>query len=242
MNADERRLIDETLQGRTEAFGELVARYQNALYNSILRVLSHPDDSLEVLQETFLHAYQALGSFKGDSEFYTWLYRIAFNQAISLKRRQRKFRGMIRFPMTGEEGPEFADRSQHPSPTASLEREENDRALQQAMAKLSTEHRIILTLKDIEDLRYEQIAEILDIAVGTVRSRLHRARAELRQLLTPECEPPVAAMTVTQETPSAKRGESVAAQASGRGKHRQAEPATDPRRSESSLGTRREPT
>ena len=239
MNAEERRLIDETLQGRTESFGELVSRYQNALYNAILRVVGHPDDSLEVLQETFLNAYQALGSFKGDSEFYTWLYRIAFNQAISLKRRQRKFRGMIRFPLAGDEGPEFADRSHDPSPTASLEREENDRALQQAMAKLSTEHRMILTLKDIEDLRYDQIAEILDIAVGTVRSRLHRARAELRELLSPEPESSREALMVSRDPPTPVR---IAApdKASSPGAHRNSDSPPDGR-PERLPGTRREP-
>src|SRR6185437_4437268 len=83
------RLITESLQGRTGAFGMLVRRYQDRLYHSVYRMVENPDDALDVVQEAFLNAYQNLASFKGDSLFFTWLYRIAVNTAISLKRKQR---------------------------------------------------------------------------------------------------------------------------------------------------------
>ena len=88
MNDDDRRLIAECLGGHQDAFGQLVSRYQGRLYNAVVRLIDHPEDAADVVQETFLSAYQALHTFKGDAEFYTWLYRIAFNTAVSLKRKK----------------------------------------------------------------------------------------------------------------------------------------------------------
>ena len=89
MNQDDRRLILECLGGQTEAFGELVRRYQDRLFHAVLRIVDNPDDALDAVQDAFINAYVSLASFKGDAEFYTWLYRIAFNTAVSLKRRRR---------------------------------------------------------------------------------------------------------------------------------------------------------
>ena len=89
MNTDDRRLIAECLKGRTASFGDLVRRYQDRLFNAVYRVLDNTEDTHDVVQEAFLNAYQSLNSFKGDSEFFTWLYRIAFNAAITLKRKRR---------------------------------------------------------------------------------------------------------------------------------------------------------
>ena len=89
MSADDRRLIRECLQGDASAFGELVRRYQDRLYNTAYRLVGNAEDAQDVVQDAFLHAYQALDGFKGDSQFFTWLYRIAVNTAISLRRKQR---------------------------------------------------------------------------------------------------------------------------------------------------------
>src|SRR5205823_234492 len=89
VSADDRRIIADSLEGRTAAFGELVRRYQDRLFNTVYRVVGNAEDAQDVVQEAFLHAYQSLGSFKGDSAFFTWLYRIAVNTAISLKRKHR---------------------------------------------------------------------------------------------------------------------------------------------------------
>src|SRR5205085_9725872 len=89
VNPDDHRLIAECLQGRTAAFGELVRRYQDRLYNTVYRLVDNADDAQDVVQEAFLHAYQSLDRFKGESQLFTWLYRIAVNAAISLKRKQR---------------------------------------------------------------------------------------------------------------------------------------------------------
>jgi RNA polymerase sigma-70 factor, ECF subfamily len=187
VNTDDRRLIMECLQGRGEAFGELVRRYQDRLYNAVYRVVDSSEDAYDVVQDAFLNAYQSLNSFKGDSEFYTWLYRIAFNTAISLKRKKRL---LLSLDGGRPEEPvgEPIDGSELSQPGAGLERTEEEARLQKALGRLSAEHRAVLVLKDLEGQRYEEIAEILDVPIGTVRSRLHRARLELRELLQPQGE------------------------------------------------------
>jgi RNA polymerase sigma-70 factor (ECF subfamily) len=181
---DDRRLIANCLGGRRDAFGELVSRYQARLYNAVIRVVDNPEDAADVVQDAFLNAYQSLHSFKGDAEFFTWLYRIAFNTAISLKRKKR---ATVSLDASGPEGGiDPDDPSEYIKPGAALQRSEEEAQLQEAMNRLSHEHREVLVLKDIEGLKYEEIAEILGVPIGTIRSRLHRARLELRDLLPPE--------------------------------------------------------
>lgn len=183
MNHDDKRLITEVLAGNTAAFGELVVRYQDRLFNVAYRVLDNPDDAADVVQDVFVNAYQSLAAFKGDSELFTWLYRIAFNTAISFKRRRR----VVRLDGTRDgESIDPEDKSVDTSPEAELERTEDERVLAAAMAKLSPEHRAVLVLKDIEGLKYEEIADATGVPIGTVRSRLHRARLELKSLLDPD--------------------------------------------------------
>jgi RNA polymerase sigma-70 factor (ECF subfamily) len=184
VNPEDRRLIAESLNGRPAAFGDLVRRYQDRLFNSVVRVVDNPDDAQDVVQDAFINAYQSLASFKGDAEFFTWLYRIAFNTAVSLRRRRRATISLE----TGREGNSVID-PQDPSletrPGAALERSEDEATLQTALNRLSGEHRIVLVLKDIEGMKYEQIAEVIGVPIGTIRSRIHRARLELRELLDP---------------------------------------------------------
>jgi RNA polymerase sigma-70 factor (ECF subfamily) len=178
-------LIRQCLQGSTAAFGELVRRYQDRLFNTVYRLLDHAEDAQDVVQEAFLNAYQNLGSFKGDSQFFTWLYRIAMNTAISLKRKQRATVSLSG-ERDGDLGLEPADASEDVQPEITLRRRERARKLQDALNRLSPDHRAVLVLKEIEGEKYEVIAEILEVPVGTIRSRLHRARAELRDLLGEE--------------------------------------------------------
>jgi RNA polymerase sigma-70 factor (ECF subfamily) len=186
VNDDDRRLIADCLGGRRDAFGELVSRYQARIYNAAIRLVDNPDDAADVVQDAFLNAYQSLHAFKGDAEFFTWLYRITFNTAISLKRKKR---AAVSLDAVGPDGSiELDDPSEYVRPGLALERREDERQLQEAIARLSHEHREVLLLKDIEGLKYEDIAEILGVPIGTIRSRLHRARLELRDLLQPEHE------------------------------------------------------
>lgn len=178
---DDRRLIAETLAGRSAAYGELVRRYQDRVFNLAARILGNHEDAADAAQEAFLHAYQALPAFKGDSEFFTWLYRIAFNAAVSLKRKRRPTASLE----AGGDGAvtEPADPATQDPPPPAVERAEEAAVLTAALARLSPDHRAVLVLKDIDGLMYEEIAAVVGVPVGTVRSRIHRARLELRGLL-----------------------------------------------------------
>jgi RNA polymerase sigma-70 factor, ECF subfamily len=186
VSADDSRLIADCLRGRPAAFGELVRRYQDRLYNTVYRLVDNAEDAQDVVQEAFLNAYQALDSFKGDAQFFTWLYRIAVNSAISLKRKHRVVLSIHAGPGTTGNGHEPLDDSEFSKPGHALERAEQEQRIQEALNRLSPEHRTVLILKDMEDQKYEAIAAILEVPIGTVRSRLHRARMELRAILQPE--------------------------------------------------------
>lgn len=181
MNADEQRLIAECLRGGTAAYGELIRPYQDRLFNTVYRLVGNAEDAQDVVQEAFIHAYQSLGQFKGDARFYTWLYRIAINAAISHRRRQRVVLSIHRSP-DGRDDHEPLDRSEFNRPGHALERAEQERRVQEALDRLSPEHRAVLVLRDIEGESYETVAQVLGVPIGTVRSRLHRARLELREM------------------------------------------------------------
>jgi RNA polymerase sigma-70 factor, ECF subfamily len=181
VNADDRRCIAACLAGESEQFNVLVRRYQDRLFNSVLRVVQNPEDAADAVQETFINAYQSLGSFKGDAEFFTWLYRIAFNAAITNRRKNRTMLPLEK--PGGDLSYHPADGSMDSQPDDRLTRDERNRELYAAMATLSEDHRTVLILRDIDEMNYEQLAEILNVPIGTVRSRLNRARLELRKRL-----------------------------------------------------------
>jgi RNA polymerase sigma-70 factor (ECF subfamily) len=182
---DDPRLIADCLAGNTDAYGELVVRYQDRLFNSVLRLCDNGEDARDVVQEAFLHAYQALHTFKGDSLFFTWLYRIAINTAISMKRKQRHVL-RIQPTMDGSPSREPLDTSDTNRPGHAMEMAEEERRVHEALAKLSPEHRAVLVMKDMEEMKYEEMAVVLEVPIGTIRSRLHRARTELRDILVHE--------------------------------------------------------
>jgi RNA polymerase sigma-70 factor (ECF subfamily) len=184
VSADDHRLIAECLKGEPAAFGELVRRYQDRLFNTVYRLVDSAEDAQDVVQETFLHAYQSLESFKGDAQFFTWLYRIAVNAAISQKRKRRVVLSIdAARDASGGSGHEPLDVSEFSQPGRALEQAEEERRIQEALNRLSPEHRTVLILKDMEGQKYEAIADILQVPIGTIRSRLHRARLELRAVL-----------------------------------------------------------
>lgn len=181
VSTDDHRLIADCLAGDHSAFGELVRRHQDRLYSAIFRVVQCAEDSQDVVQEAFLHAYQHLGAFKGDAQFFTWLYRIAMNAAISLRRKRKPVLRIV--GPDGEALPEPADSNEATQPGHGLELQEQQQTVQQGLARLSAEHRAVLVMKDMEGMKYEEMAEVLGVPIGTIRSRLHRARLELRELL-----------------------------------------------------------
>lgn len=187
MSKDDRTLIAECLAGETASFGVLVRRYQDRLFNTVYRLMDNAEDAQDIVQEAFLNAYQSLGNFHGDSAFFTWLYRIAINSAISYKRKRRV---MVRIGLLNEEKSiDPLDPSDLSQPGFALEQAEREQQLHWALSQLSPEHRAVLVLKDLEGQKYEEIAAILEVPIGTVRSRLHRARLELRVLLEKSEEP-----------------------------------------------------
>jgi RNA polymerase sigma-70 factor (ECF subfamily) len=176
---DDAQLIEEALKGRSAAFGQLVQKYQDRLYNTMVHVVNNAEDARDVVQDAFVQAFLKLETFQQNSAFYTWLYRIAFNIAASRGRRKRP---VLSVDQTREStGEEPADARGGPSQR--MEQEERRQKVQQAIATLSEEHRAIVVLREIDGCCYETIAEMLDLPIGTVRSRLHRARLQLRDVL-----------------------------------------------------------
>jgi RNA polymerase sigma-70 factor (ECF subfamily) len=179
MQTADKELIDATLAGKREAFGQLVQRYQDRLFHSMLQIVRSHEAAEDTVQEAFLRAYKGLGSFQRQSSFYTWLYRIALNLVLTQRRRVRPER-----PLDGA----WEDPSGEPSdlgqqPGDRLVRQERMAQIQDALAKLDQDQRAVLVLRAIEGYDYQTIARVLGLSVGTVRSRLHRARARVRDYL-----------------------------------------------------------
>jgi len=174
--SDDAQLIDQTLAGRPEAFGELVLKYQDRLFNTVFHVVGHAEDARDIVQEALVQAFLKLESFRRQSAFYTWLYRIAFNAAISHRRRRHATVSMDRARETANMEPQ----DDEDNPAESLERKERCRQVRRAIAQLGEEYRAVLVLREIDGCCYETIAEVLDLPLGTVRSRLHRARLQLK--------------------------------------------------------------
>lgn len=176
---DDEQLLDRARRGDRDAFGELVARYQDQLYTMALRMLGRPADAADVVQETFLRAYVHLPRL-GATGLRPWLYRVACNAARDVQRRA------VRRPATALEDArgnvlDLPDPAL--GPEASAERRERAATVRSAILELAPDHRQALVLRDVNDLSYEEIAEVLRLPVGTVKSRLSRARGQLAALL-----------------------------------------------------------
>lgn len=155
------------------AYGELVHRHQNRLYHSLYRMLGSREDADDVAQEAFVTAFQKLETFRGDSQFYSWLFRIAYNTAISMKRKAR-LKTVSADQLKESSGQEPDDTNPDHAPGHAIDVEETQAVVQQALNELSEEYRQAIVLKEMENLSYEEIAELADVPVGTIRSRLHR--------------------------------------------------------------------
>ena len=177
--SDDAQLIDQALGGHSEAFGQLVLKYQDRLFNTVFHVVGHAEDARDIVQEALVQAFLKLDSFRHRSAFYTWLYRIAFNVAMTQPAQAAADR--VDGPRRETGNLEPAD--DEDDPAESLERKERCRQVRQAIAQLQEEYRAVLVLREIDGCCYETIAEVLDLPIGTVRSRLHRARLQLREQL-----------------------------------------------------------
>ena len=176
----DRDLVERARRGDGDAFGMLVVRHQDRIYTAVLRFCGDAEDARDIVQRAFLNAWRRLASFKGDSAFSTWMYRIAFNESVSFRREGGRRKLVSLQGRDGEPGPEPADDRR---PGDRLDSDENRRKVQEALNLLDPEERKILILKELDDRSYDEIAEILEIPKGTVRSRLFRAREALREKL-----------------------------------------------------------
>ena len=177
---DDHTLIRLVLEGNTSAFDVIVRRYNTKVYSLAYRLLNSVEDAEDVAQDTFSQAFKGLGSFRGTSKFYTWLFRITYNLAISQRRKRKPALSLN--SQTDSQG-EITLPSDDASPMKNMEDEEGKTLMDKALGLLSLDHRAGLVLKEIEGFSYEEIALSLGVPVGTVRSRLHRARLELRAIL-----------------------------------------------------------
>lgn len=174
------QLIERTLGGQRDAFGALVRKYQNRLYNGMVQILRNETEAEDTVQEAFILALTKLNTFKGNSQFYTWLYRIAYNVSVTRMRRRK--------PMVSIENQQADAKLQipdddQPMPESSMVKAEEAEQLMAALGRMSGEHRHILVLREMEGMDYSAISEVLDLPIGTVRSRLHRARLQLKEIL-----------------------------------------------------------
>lgn len=190
MSIDDRLLIEQCRQGDSAAIERLVLKYQNRIYNVVLKICADPDDAAELTQETFVKVIENLGKFEGRSSFYTWAFRIAVNLTLNYCQRNAKLvvRSLDSEEVSFEHQATHAlkellsdDRS--PDPAAIAQNKEVYEIAIKALRRLDEPQRAVLVLRDIEGMSYTRIAEVLDIELGTVRSRLSRARTRLREIL-----------------------------------------------------------
>lgn len=170
-------LIERTLKGELPAFEELVGRYRGVVFRVAARIVG-PDDAEDVSQDTFLRAFHRLEQYRGTAAFRTWLLQIAQNTALNALAWSRR-----RPTQPADESPELPDRDPVRQPVTDLERRERQHRLEQKLGALRADYRSLLVLRDLEGLSYSEIAEVLDMPLGSVKGRLHRARGELIELL-----------------------------------------------------------
>ncbi|RZI41855.1 sigma-70 family RNA polymerase sigma factor [Herbaspirillum sp. HC18] len=173
---DDQQCVMRARQGEGRAFSELVARYQDRVYRFLLRLTRSRDDAMDLTQDTFMRAYQSLDRWQPDALFRTWLFRIARNGAIDRFRRDK----VVEFVDLDED----ADVPDHAAgPEAVLETAQRLRILEEALERLPAEYREIILLREIEGMSYDELAQVLGLQAGTVKSRLSRARAALLDMV-----------------------------------------------------------
>lgn len=185
---DEEILIRNASRGDASAFETLVVTYEKGVFNLALRLVSDREDAMDITQEVFLKAYQALPKFRGDSRFSTWIYRVCVNASLDhLRRKQKMTSYSLDEPLSFKESSvtrEIEDESD--SIEDSVEIKFLGQAVLDVLRDLDAAHRVIILLSDVQGYTYQEIAEILGLSMGTVKSRLHRARNMVRRLLPQE--------------------------------------------------------
>lgn len=187
---DDNILVDRCRQGDSEAMHCLIVKYQDRIYNLILKICRNRDDAAELTQETFVKLIENIDSFKSKSAFYTWLFRIAVNLTYNHCKRKVKL-AVHSFDKVSDYGHdsakkqliEYLNDEKQPDPSQVAQNREVAEILYAALSRLDEDQRMVIVLRDIEQMSYNDIAETLEIELGTVKSRLSRARANLREIL-----------------------------------------------------------
>ena len=184
---DERQLLEHCRQGDMRAFSILVEKYQDRLFNAVFRLCGNYQDACELSQEAFLRALKNIGNFRGQAKFYTWLFRISLNLVRSHHRRagKRRYRSLDESDGTMEiasQALKLAGKN-YPSPAEQAEQAERNDKVMAGLGRLAQQYRVVIVLRDIDGMDYQEISEILRVPVGTVKSRIHRGRLTLREYL-----------------------------------------------------------
>jgi RNA polymerase sigma factor, sigma-70 family len=184
--ADEGDLVQRARNGDLKAYDELVQRYQQRIYATVYHMTANHEDANDLAQEAFIKAYQALKSFKGGSSFYTWVYRIAVNKTINFlkQRKNRTHMSLNDLDFNAENDPDLVALVSDKTPRREANLTELQEKLNEAMQRLSEQHRLVVTLHDVQGMSHEEIAKIMDCNIGTVRSRLFYARQQLQGYLS----------------------------------------------------------
>jgi RNA polymerase sigma-70 factor (ECF subfamily) len=189
ISIDDAILVQQCRQGDSAATETLIRKYQNRIYNAILRICANPDDAAELTQDTFVKVIENIDKFEGRSSFYTWTFRIGVNLTLNYCQRNVKL-GLKSLDAEDNDDnidkgtlKEFLTDDSLPDPAVVAQNKELCRLVVKALGKLDDAQRAVIVLRDIEGMNYAQIAEVLDIELGTVRSRLSRARTNLREIM-----------------------------------------------------------
>lgn len=187
LDPPDHELVSRAREGHYEAYEELIRRYQRRVYALVYNMTGHREDAEDLVQDIFIKAYRSLGGFKGDSSFYTWIYRIAVNRTINfLKRHKRRAYDMSLDDMdqAAERDPTYVELRARESPVRDVALTELQKKLNEALRGLSEKHRTVVVLHDIQGVPHEEIARIMKCSEGTVRSRLFYARQQLQRELS----------------------------------------------------------
>lgn len=180
---NEKDLIKDILKGESEKFSYFIKEYQNEIFNLCFSIVKNRDDALDLTQETFLIAFRNLKNFRGDASFSTWIYRIAYNLSINYAKRK----GIILTILDKDEDEiEFQIEDKKTSIWDEIEREERIKIVNKCLSKLKEIDRLIIELREINNLSYEEMAQILSLPIGTIKSRLFRARERLKKEIEKE--------------------------------------------------------
>lgn len=185
-------LVKRAQNGDARAFDALVTKYRGRVFSMTYSLVQNQDDAWDLAQEAFIKAWRAIGSFKGDSGFYTWIYRIAHNGAYDwLRKRRLESAGEFDDNLAGHQPDPTAEAVPHPvpRPDQAMSHGELKARIQAAIQQLSPDHRTAILLKEVEGLKYHEIAEVMGTSIGTVMSRLFYARKKLQELLKDAYEP-----------------------------------------------------